>query len=74
MRNLGNPLSYSLKINLNSCFFAVLQAQLRISSQAAKEAMELLRFEPENSAEGYLSERISMELERIESDLKKYGR
>ncbi|XP_017024399.1 SET domain-containing protein SmydA-8 [Drosophila kikkawai] len=48
--------------------------QLRIASQAAKEAMELLRFEPENSAEGFLSERIAMELERIESDLMKYGR
>lgn len=35
--------------------------------------MDLLRFEPENSAEGYLSDRISMELERIDSDLNKYG-
>ncbi|XP_017078482.1 SET domain-containing protein SmydA-8 [Drosophila eugracilis] len=49
-------------------------AHLRTASMVAKEAIELLRFEPENSAEGYLSDRISMELERIESDLKKYGR
>ncbi|XP_016928682.2 SET domain-containing protein SmydA-8 [Drosophila suzukii] len=49
-------------------------AHLRTASMVAKEAMDLLRFEPENSAEGYLSDRISMELERIESDLKKYGR
>ncbi|EDW35986.1 GL17551 [Drosophila persimilis] len=48
-------------------------AQLRIGSQVAKEALDLLRFEPENSAEGYLSDRISMELERIDSDLMKYG-
>ncbi|XP_052839332.1 SET domain-containing protein SmydA-8 [Drosophila gunungcola] len=49
-------------------------AHLRTASLVAKEAMDLLRFEPENSAEGYLSDRIAMELERIESDLKKYGR
>ncbi|KAH8401492.1 hypothetical protein KR009_005858 [Drosophila setifemur] len=49
-------------------------AQLRIASQVAKEALDLLRYEPENSAEGYLSDRISIELERIDSDLKKYGR
>ncbi|XP_016996758.2 SET domain-containing protein SmydA-8 [Drosophila takahashii] len=49
-------------------------AHLRTASLVAKEAMDLLRFEPENSAEGYLSDRISMELERIDSDLKKYGR
>ncbi|BFG04755.1 SET domain-containing protein SmydA-8 [Drosophila madeirensis] len=48
-------------------------AQLRIGSQVAREALDLLRFEPENSAEGYLSDRISMELERIDSDLMKYG-
>ncbi|EDV37404.1 uncharacterized protein Dana_GF11432 [Drosophila ananassae] len=48
-------------------------AQLRTASLVGKKAMDLLRFEPENSAEGYLSDRISMELERIESDLNKYG-
>jgi len=40
----------------------------------AKEALDLLKFEPENSVEGFLTERIAMELERIESDLMKYGK
>lgn len=40
----------------------------------AKEALDLLQYEPENSADGFLNERIGMELERIESDLMKYGK
>ncbi|ALC41933.1 CG9640, partial [Drosophila busckii] len=49
-------------------------SQLARARLAAKEALELLQYEPENSAEGFLIERISMELERIESDLMKYGK
>ncbi|XP_030387506.1 uncharacterized protein LOC115634090 isoform X2 [Scaptodrosophila lebanonensis] len=49
-------------------------AQLTRLRAIGKEALDLLRLEPENSAEGYLVERIGMELERIESDLMKYGR
>ncbi|EDW74550.1 uncharacterized protein Dwil_GK21977 [Drosophila willistoni] len=47
---------------------------LKTGRLVAKEAMDLLRFEPENSSEGYLVERLAMELERIESDIAKYGR
>ncbi|XP_062136266.1 SET domain-containing protein SmydA-8 [Drosophila sulfurigaster albostrigata] len=49
-------------------------ALLMRARAVAKEALELLQFEPENSAEGFLTERIGMELERIESDLMKYGK
>ncbi|EDV98138.1 SET domain-containing protein SmydA-8 [Drosophila grimshawi] len=49
-------------------------ALLSRARSVAKEALDLLQFEPENSAEGFLTERISMELERIESDIMKYGK
>ncbi|XP_064538151.1 SET domain-containing protein SmydA-8 [Drosophila montana] len=49
-------------------------AQLTRARSVAKEALDLLQFEPENSAEGFLTDRIGMELERIESDLMKYGK
>ncbi|KAL7736744.1 hypothetical protein ACLKA6_015597 [Drosophila palustris] len=49
-------------------------ALLMRARSVAKEALDLLQFEPENSAEGFLTERIGMELERIESDLMKYGK
>lgn len=49
-------------------------ALLMRARSVAKEALDLLKFEPENSVEGFLTERIAMELERIESDLMKYGK
>ncbi|KAH8384630.1 hypothetical protein KR093_003529, partial [Drosophila rubida] len=57
--------------DINKKEYAALLTRARA---VAKEALDLLQFEPENSAEGFLGERIGMELERIESDLLKYGK
>ena len=39
--------------------------------EIAAEALALLAFEPDNSPEGHLMERLDMELKKIENELKK---